>query len=71
MWFTVSLCLYALGGIWIMLTAVEEDGRVKPIIILSIFWPLYAIIVALMQFVSFPDIGSSKDEKDDSDDDTK
>jgi hypothetical protein len=54
MWFSVSMVLYGLGAIWILLTAVEEEGKIVPIIILSLLWPLYSIAAILMHFVDLP-----------------
>lgn len=64
MWFTVSTCLYGLGAIWIMMTTMEEEGKTAPIVILSLFWPLYAMIMILTHFVQLPG-GPSDDDDDD------
>lgn len=63
MWFSVAITLYGLGAVWIMMTTVEQDGRTAPVVILSLFWPLYAIIMILMHFVQIP--GGPPDDDDD------
>lgn len=52
MWASVALTLYALGACWIMLQTETTDGSIRPVIILSVGWPVYAVVAIAMFILS-------------------
>ena len=55
MWSSVALTLYALAACWIMLQTETTDGSMKPVIVLSIGWPIYAVVAIAMYILNGTD----------------
>lgn len=46
-WEIATLTLYGLGLLWFSTALEHEDGKQGPIIVLSLFWPLFVIYVLI------------------------